>query len=120
MRPMCSFFCVLVLVANSGAAEPAESLQPIPDRLVVLTFDDASRSHFTIARPILKQYGFGATFFITEGWDFGTNKQDFMRYLALHNYHVIALRDLVKYVDPMDAPQDHLEIINVRRRQLDQ
>ena len=42
-------------------------LEPIPDRLVVLTFDDSSKSHFTVVRPILKKHGFGATFFITEG-----------------------------------------------------
>jgi len=40
--------------------------QPIPDKLVVLTFDDASLSHATFVAPILKEYGFGATFFICE------------------------------------------------------
>jgi peptidoglycan/xylan/chitin deacetylase (PgdA/CDA1 family) len=29
-------------------------------------------------RPILKRYGFGATFFVTEGFDFPTNKTDYM------------------------------------------
>jgi peptidoglycan/xylan/chitin deacetylase (PgdA/CDA1 family) len=53
-------------------------LEPIPDKLVVLTFDDSARSHFTTVRPILKRYGFGATFFITEGFDFTTNKTDYM------------------------------------------
>jgi peptidoglycan/xylan/chitin deacetylase (PgdA/CDA1 family) len=46
--------------------------------LVVLTFDDSVRSHYTVVRPILKDYGFGATFFITEGFDFPTNKNDYM------------------------------------------
>src|SRR5262245_6596201 len=36
-----------------GLAAPAAGLEPIPDRLVVLTFDDASKSHYTVARPIL-------------------------------------------------------------------
>jgi peptidoglycan/xylan/chitin deacetylase (PgdA/CDA1 family) len=57
---------------------PTRAREPIPDKLVVLTFDDASRSHFTVARPLLKKYGFGATFFITEGFDFPTNKRDYM------------------------------------------
>lgn len=35
-----------------------------PKRTVVLTFDDACKSHLKIVAPILKQYGFGATFFI--------------------------------------------------------
>jgi peptidoglycan/xylan/chitin deacetylase (PgdA/CDA1 family) len=38
----------------------------IPDKLVVLTFDDAVLSHFTTVAPLLKQYGFGATFFVCE------------------------------------------------------
>jgi peptidoglycan/xylan/chitin deacetylase (PgdA/CDA1 family) len=50
----------------------------VPEKLVVLTFDDSSKSHFTIARPLLLKYGFGATFFITEGFDFTTNKKDYM------------------------------------------
>ena len=37
--------------------------------LVVLTFADSAKSHFTVARPLLKRLGFGATFFITEGFD---------------------------------------------------
>jgi hypothetical protein len=47
-------------------ARAAGALEPIPDRLVVLTFDDAVKSHHSVVRPILKQYGFGATFFVTE------------------------------------------------------
>jgi peptidoglycan-N-acetylglucosamine deacetylase len=43
------------------------SLTPtVPDRLVVLTFDDAVRSHYTTVAPLLERYGFGATFFVTE------------------------------------------------------
>lgn len=63
------------LLSTCVSVFPAE---PIPDKLVVLTFDDASKSHFTVARAVLKKYGFGATFFITEGFDFPTNKRDYM------------------------------------------
>lgn len=38
----------------------------VPDKVVVLTFDDAVRSHATVAAPLLKAYGFGATFYIAE------------------------------------------------------
>ena len=49
---------------------------PIPNRIVVLTFDDSVKSHFTVVRSILKQHGFDATCFITEGFDFRkTNKR---------------------------------------------
>jgi peptidoglycan/xylan/chitin deacetylase (PgdA/CDA1 family) len=63
------------------------ALEPIPDRLVVLTFDDASKSHFTVARPLLLKHKFGATFFITEGWDFATNKKDYMSWDEIAQLH---------------------------------
>src|SRR5207247_9578923 len=50
----------------------------VPDKLVVLTFDDSVASHHSVVRPLLKQYGFSATFFITEGFSFRTNKADYM------------------------------------------
>src|SRR3954462_11809605 len=68
-------------------AVPALSREPIPDKLVVLTFDDSSRSHFTVARPLLKKYGFGATFCITEGFDFPTNKRDYMSWEEIAQLH---------------------------------
>ena len=37
-------------------------LEPIPDKLVVLTFDDASKSHYTIARPMLLKHDSGRRF----------------------------------------------------------
>jgi peptidoglycan/xylan/chitin deacetylase (PgdA/CDA1 family) len=60
---------------------------PIPDRLVVLTFDDSAKSHFTVARPLLQEYGFGATFFITEGFDFRENKRDYMTWEEIRQLH---------------------------------
>ena len=47
----------------------ARAVEPIPDRLVVLTFDDSVASHATFVAPLLKKHGFGATFFITEGFE---------------------------------------------------
>ncbi len=37
-------------------------------RIVVLTFDDAVKSHRSFVAPLLKEKGFGATFFITNAW----------------------------------------------------
>src|SRR5204863_9284346 len=45
---------------------PASAALRVPDKLVVLTFDDAVRSHYTTVAPLLERYGFGATFFVTE------------------------------------------------------
>ncbi len=73
---------IVCAFANNAAA-----LEPIPDKLVVLTFDDSVKSHFTNARPILKDYGFGATFFITEGFTFKTNKRDYMTWEEIAQLH---------------------------------
>lgn len=42
--------------------------EPVPPKTVVLTFDDAVRSHLEVVAPLLKEYGFGATFFICHAW----------------------------------------------------
>src|ERR671910_257671 len=76
-----------VLAALTLLAPPAVGLEPIPDRLVVLTFDDASKSHYTVARPVLLKYKFGATFFVTEGWDFAANKRDYMTWAEIARLH---------------------------------
>jgi peptidoglycan/xylan/chitin deacetylase (PgdA/CDA1 family) len=62
-------------------------LEPIPDKLVVLTFDDSKASHYTVVRPLLKRYGFGATFFITEGFTFRTNKADYLTWDQIAELH---------------------------------
>ena len=41
---------------------------PVPEKVVVLTFDDAVKSHRTVVAPLLKELGFGATFFISHAW----------------------------------------------------
>lgn len=59
--------CALLIAgAASGPAAPAPAddptgiiKKPIPERLVVVTFDDGCASHATIAAPILKKHGFG-------------------------------------------------------------
>lgn len=40
--------------------------KPIADKLVVLTFDDAPASQYAIVAPLLKEFGFGGTFFVCE------------------------------------------------------
>ncbi len=65
----------------------AQAAEPVPDKLVVLTFDDSSKSHFTVARPLLLKHRFGATFFITEGFDFPTNKRDYMTWEEIAQLH---------------------------------
>jgi peptidoglycan/xylan/chitin deacetylase (PgdA/CDA1 family) len=52
--------------------------QPIPEKLVVLTFDDSVASHATVAAPLLKKLGFGASFFICDYDSFKTRKDWYM------------------------------------------
>lgn len=49
-------------------------IQPIPDRLVVLTFDDGCSSSYTVAYPILKSFGFNASFYVCDFDSFRTRK----------------------------------------------
>jgi peptidoglycan/xylan/chitin deacetylase (PgdA/CDA1 family) len=80
-------YCLSYILAYGTLAPAAHGLEPIPDKLVVLTFDDSAKSHYTTVRPILKRYGFGATFFITEGFDFPTNKTDYMTWEEIAELH---------------------------------
>src|SRR5262245_56672012 len=66
------------------AVTPAE---PVPDKLVVLTFDDSKASHYTVVRPLLKRYGFGATFYITESFSFRSNKSDYLTWDQIAELH---------------------------------
>ena len=52
--------------------------QEIPDKLVVLTFDDAPASQYSVVAPMLKEFGFGATFFVCE---FPPNHKDSTLYM---------------------------------------
>jgi peptidoglycan/xylan/chitin deacetylase (PgdA/CDA1 family) len=76
-----------VALAAAIAATVVIALERVPDKLVVLTFDDSKASHYTVVRPLLKKYGFGATFFITEGFTFGTNKADYMTWEQIAELH---------------------------------
>ncbi|MBN2183542.1 MAG: polysaccharide deacetylase family protein [Sedimentisphaerales bacterium] len=68
--------------ANAHESQKYQLRGPVPDRVVVLTFDDAILSHYTYVGPLLKKYGFGATFYISEHPNppFETNKDKYMAY----------------------------------------
>ncbi len=77
------FMIVLAACTNRNL----RAADPIPEKLVVLTFDDSAKSHFTVVRPLLLNYGFSATFFITEGFDFKDNKRDYMTWEEIAQLH---------------------------------
>lgn len=66
---------------------PVRAAEPVPDRLVALTFDDSVVSHATFVAPLLKKYGFGATFFITEGFEFTTDKEHYLTWEQIKALH---------------------------------
>ena len=80
--------CAAVVAgATIGRAEPARGedptgilRKPIPDKLVVLTFDDGPASHATIVAPILKEMGFGGTFYVCDFDSFKTRKDWYMTF----------------------------------------
>ncbi len=51
----------------SGQTKPPNANQN-EGKVVVLTFDDAVKSQRTFVAPLLKELGFGATFFVTQLW----------------------------------------------------
>jgi peptidoglycan/xylan/chitin deacetylase (PgdA/CDA1 family) len=60
-----SFMSIIAVV--SPAQDTSDILKPV-SRVAVLTFDDSVKSHRTFVGPLLKELGFGATFFITGKW----------------------------------------------------
>src|SRR5213596_1115600 len=101
---------LIVLLICFGALTRSHGLESVPDKLVVLTFDDSVASHHTVVRPILKKYGFGATFFITEGFSFATNKQDYMTWAKI--------RDLKDGFEIGNHTRDHLGVSTATLGQL--
>ena len=65
-------------------------LLPIPDGLVLLTFDDANHSDLASVAPLLRQHGFGATFFVSEGLGFNEgNPGEFMTWDEIRALHAL-------------------------------
>lgn len=61
-----AFFFTLSILLTAVSLLAQHKEKPVKPPVVVLCFDDAEISHYTIVAPLLKQYGFGATFFVCE------------------------------------------------------
>lgn len=55
---------LLLLIHANGYTQIVK--KSIPDKTIVLTFDDGVASHANYVAPLLKKYGFNATFFVCE------------------------------------------------------
>jgi autotransporter-associated beta strand protein len=63
------------LAEPSKLADPNAVLKkPIPDKLIVLTFDDGCASGYTVVAPLLKSMGFNGSFYICDFDSFKTRK----------------------------------------------
>ena len=65
----------------------AKELQPIPEKLVVLTFDDGNKSDRAFVADVLKKHGFGATFYVTEGLGFLNDKDHYTTWQEIRELH---------------------------------
>jgi len=89
---ICFTFAVLVAVlvaalGSIGSGATAGERLPIPDGLVVLTFDDGNKSDIRTVAPTLERYGFGATFYITRGLGSLTDHENFVTWDEVKELH---------------------------------
>ncbi|MEO9894384.1 polysaccharide deacetylase family protein [Aurantibacter sp.] len=75
MKPISHFLFALFITFSSTSQIVKK---PLPEKLVVLTFDDAPASQYSVVAPLLKEFNFGATFFVCE---FPPNYKDSTLYM---------------------------------------
>jgi len=55
-------------ISFTDLADSLEYGRPLPERPVILSFDDGWENQFEYGFPLLQKYGFGATFYIVSGY----------------------------------------------------
>jgi len=78
---------LMIAGVTTGRAEPAKVddpagvlKKPIPDKIVVVTFDDGPASSYTVVAPILKSHGFNGSFYVCDFDSFRTRKDWYMTF----------------------------------------
>lgn len=64
-------------ISLADLADHFEKGKPLPERPVIITFDDGYLDNYTYAYPILKKYGMTATIFVVAGTVGGINEFDY-------------------------------------------
>jgi peptidoglycan/xylan/chitin deacetylase (PgdA/CDA1 family) len=82
----------------------------IPDKLVVLTFDDAPASQYAVVAPLLKEFGFEATFFVCE---FPPNYKDSTMYM---NWRQVQALDRMGF-EVANHTQSHANVAKLTQAQ---
>ena len=103
------FFLILFLISYLGFSQIIK--KQVPDKVVVLSFDDAPASQYSIVAPLLKKYDFKATFFVCE---FPPNFSDSTLYM---NWRQIKLLDEMGF-EVANHTKDHLKISTIPKNQL--
>ena len=85
--PRPTLLALVLALLTIGLVMGTDTGEPDPERIVVLTFDDSVASHATFVGPLLKEYGFGATFYITEGFEFLDDKEHYMTWEQIKTLH---------------------------------
>jgi peptidoglycan/xylan/chitin deacetylase (PgdA/CDA1 family) len=64
------FRAQMELLRNDGwkGLSVGDAIGSFADKTVAITFDDGCETDLLTAAPILREFGFGATFYITSGW----------------------------------------------------
>ncbi|MDO7851727.1 polysaccharide deacetylase family protein [Hymenobacter convexus] len=114
----------LVLLGPGAAGRAAGQVlrRAIPDKLVVLTFDDAAVSHATYVAPLLKKYGFGGTFFVCEFREPPfADKTKYMTWAQIQGLHrlgfEVASHTLThQHVNKLSRPQLGAELDSIEAR----
>ncbi len=88
----CKFALAIMAISATVLACNAPTgtgLARIPDGLVVLTFDDGNKSDIGFVAPTLQRYGFGASFYITEGlgYEADVNKERYVSWEDVRSLH---------------------------------
>jgi peptidoglycan/xylan/chitin deacetylase (PgdA/CDA1 family) len=94
---------------------------PIPRRSIVITFDDGSLDQYRNAVPLLKKYGFSATFFPIKNCVYG-NKLFWLTefYLYLHELGYDRVRDILQDLSRLpDSLLDEEQIPRFKRAKRD-
>ncbi len=92
----------------------------VTPKLVVLTFDDAARSHATYVAPLLKKLGFTATFYVGEFPGF-ENRKHYMSWEQITELHQMGFEignHTQNHPDlrQLDATQQHSEVVTIEQR----
>ena len=96
-RSKLHFLALFALPAFAGGQQAVDPdpngvlLKPIPDKLIVLTFDDGPASHATVVAPILKAHGFGGSIYVCNFDSFKTRKDWYQTYRQMNAMHADGL-----------------------------